>query len=346
MLPPSTPQKVEGRRERRPSISHLNRRPEYARSIGWRVKVTAPGVSHSNPVTQAGFTMIPNAVMLRGDLSPTAKLVYGYLKHLAWRNGSAGVDPPREVIAADLHLSEKTVTVAVRELQRAPSREGDEAADAARLVLAVRRGQGRTNAYVVNDPDLPESGPSRKVDSSLQERSDRPFPARGRSSSEPKSGPDTGPPYPPPADDAVEVDPEKPPAVVKIDGRNLPLDALASECGIDDESPRYGQAVAALNGARGQVGIRHLFWKEAHRWAVEHEEVDRLSELAEDPERFALALSRAIPRKAALYREKLPGATISPTALRDWWLDLERQRERGNGGLSPGEIATFTGAET
>lgn len=139
------------------------------------------------------------------------------------------------------------------------------------------------------------------------------------------------------------VDPEKPPSLVHVDGRNVALDALAELCGVDEDSPRYGLAVTGLNGSRGQVGIRHLFWKEIHRWAVEHDELDRLATLYEDPEQFALALERGIKRKAVLYRERMPGATMTPTALRDWWLDLENQPARRDGGLTPDEIEQFTG---
>jgi hypothetical protein len=144
-------------------------------------------------------------------------------------------------------------------------------------------------------------------------------------------------------DGDATVDPEKPPSVVHIDGRNLPLDALADLCGVDEDSPRYGQAVAALNGRRGQVGIRHLFWKEIHRWATEHGELDRLAGLYDDPEQFARALEKGIKRKASLYRSTMPGATLTPTALRDWWLDLERQPARRDGGLTPEEMERFTG---
>lgn len=148
---------------------------------------------------------------------------------------------------------------------------------------------------------------------------------------------------PDPEVDSV-LDVEKPPPIRKIDGRNLPLDALAEECGLDPDSPRYRQAVAALNGDVGTVGIKHLFWREAYRWGEENDQLDRLAEVQADPERWANTLERGIHRKAALYRERMPGATLSPTALRDWWLDLEQAPATGNGGLSPAEMANFTEA--
>jgi hypothetical protein len=133
-----------------------------------------------------------------------------------------------------------------------------------------------------------------------------------------------------------------PPKIVIVSGRNLPLDALAAECGIDEDSPRLGQALVALNGSRGQPGIRHLFWKEAHRWADENERLETLSELVSDPEWFAVHLAQAIPRKAALYRERMHGAILTATALRGWWLDLEKQAAATGAGLTPEEIANIS----
>lgn len=132
-----------------------------------------------------------------------------------------------------------------------------------------------------------------------------------------------------------------PPPLVKVAGRNLGWDALAEVCGIDPASPRAGQIAVALNGARGGVGIRHLCWREVFRWSEEHEGgVEELAKLADSPERFEVSLARNIRRKAELYLKQLSGATLTPTALRDWWLDLEKMPRPG-GGMSPEEIARF-----
>lgn len=149
----------------------------------------------------------------------------------------------------------------------------------------------------------------------------------------------------------AEASADTPPPIVKIDGRNLPLDALADACGIDPGSPRFIQVPVALNGrthkTTGELltpGITHLFWKEASRWANEHGEVERLLSLHGEPEQYAQALARGITRKAEVYRAKLNGATMSPSSLRDWWLDLERQPTGARqGGLTPDEIERFTG---
>jgi hypothetical protein len=135
-------------------------------------------VAHTSVISQAGFTMIPNAVMLRGDLRPGAKLVYGYLKHLAWKERKESVAALQEIIAADLHLSVNTVTSLLRELQAAPAREGEQGGDA--LVEAIRRGQGYPNLYRVNDPDVPESPTSRSPNLGIQESQNSGFYARAR----------------------------------------------------------------------------------------------------------------------------------------------------------------------
>lgn len=61
--------------------------------------------------------MIPDAIMNHGGLSPTAKLVYGYLARCAGRNGECF--PSMGKIAAAVAISPRQATRAVRELQGA-----------------------------------------------------------------------------------------------------------------------------------------------------------------------------------------------------------------------------------
>lgn len=128
-------------------------------------------VRHTNPVTQQGYVQIPNAVVLRKDLSVGARLVYGYLKHLAWKNGDGPVAPARKVVGDDLGLSEKAVTGYLKELGEAKSDPEDPSTPP--LVEVERRGQGNTNLYFLHDPQI---GVSRKVESTLLEGSNLPFP--------------------------------------------------------------------------------------------------------------------------------------------------------------------------
>lgn len=324
-------------------------------------------VAHSNPVSQAGFTMIPNAVMLRGDLSATAKIVYGYLKHLAWREHGVEVAPARETIAADLHLSEKTVTAAILQLKKAPVVEGQEG-DGTRLVGAVQRGQGLTNAYVVNDPATPaeetvvkpKKRRSRKVKTTFLEGEDLPHPARARSlpldNSKPSGAkaPVTGSEIEVPLNEVAAVpDPTRPPPVVLFDDptkdqrQNLPLNALREECYVGESNPERiaKRVVPFLNGLKGtgERGIREIAWTELIQHATvtgQMPKVARYLEGREGAEEFELYVAAAIHVKSALFHEKMPGATMGPAALRDYWLDLARMPNplQRRGGMTPDDI--------
>lgn len=137
--------------------------------------------SHKSRIAQAGFTIIPNGVMTRGDLRPGTKLVYGYLKHLAWREKAEAVSTLQEVIAADLHMSVETVRTMLQELQKAPLHEGDDPAGGT-LIEAVRRGQGYPNVYLINDPPTaPETSRSRPGNFPGQDAENFPFPIESSS---------------------------------------------------------------------------------------------------------------------------------------------------------------------
>lgn len=136
-------------------------------------------------------------------------------------------------------------------------------------------------------------------------------------------------------------DPEVPPPVVLVDGQNLPLNALAEALGIRQASPRYKEVIAALNGSRGQEGIRHLFWRELVEFIETRkpEDVHRLAEV--DGLGFAKMLVARIPQKVRQYHEKMPGATISPSALHRHWLDLATAPTPGHGGITSEELGAM-----
>lgn len=295
--------------------------------------MTKPLFSHASPVSQAGFTIIPNAVMLRSDLSPTAKLVYGYLKHLAWRADGDTADPAVDVIAGDMKLSERTVRDALRALERAPAVEGGDVAEGV-LVESVRRGQGRTNAYVIHDPAAPSEAPrgtrkrtSRPAKVAGQERQDLPVPAGARSLPQEERETSSANAL---DSRAGEWPPPVPPVFIEPGRRNVPLEALLAECGIDGRSRRVKLAAMCLNGrsaarapdGQAEAGIRDLFWVECVRHA---EEADRRAELLEmTPAGYANKLVEAIRRKAAAFREAMPDVTLGPKGLADHWMDLRR----------------------
>ncbi len=90
----------------------------------------------TDPVARGGFTQVPNFILRNPDLSAGAKVVYSMFLSYAWHNESCF--PGQERLAQDIGLSRSRVTEFISELSRAG------------LVTVQRRGQGRTNIYVVN----------------------------------------------------------------------------------------------------------------------------------------------------------------------------------------------------
>lgn len=117
----------------------------------------AGNVVHESPVAAAGFTQIPNVVLTDHTLTCEARLIYGYLKHLAW----CGHDANRETLASALGFGVKKVTAACRLLQERG------------LLDVQRRGLGLPNLYVVREP---ETDRSRKAVAAVQEEPQGPFP--------------------------------------------------------------------------------------------------------------------------------------------------------------------------
>lgn len=97
-------------------------------------------IVHSSAAAQAGFTIIPNVVLLDRRLSLGARMLYGVLKSYAWHHDA--VWPGQERVADELGIS-------VRSLRE----YGRELVDVG-LVTIRRRGRGMTNVYSINDPKL------------------------------------------------------------------------------------------------------------------------------------------------------------------------------------------------
>lgn len=132
--------------------------------------------------------MIPNAVMLRPHLSCGAKVMYGYLKHIAWRDGSA--EQSRDEIREALGIGRDQVTAYIKELCAEPV--GDDPAGPF-LVDAHRPGLGKPNEYVIHDPETPGITESRRRESSLQEDANDAFPPSSQDL-QPKTTPLVSPP--------------------------------------------------------------------------------------------------------------------------------------------------------
>lgn len=125
-----------------------------------------------------------------------------------------------------------------------------------------------------------------------------------------------------------------PPPIVKVNGRDVAFDALASVCKIAPGSPREKEVGIALSGRRGQPGIREQFWNESAARAPG-------GLLGEVEAAFERRLESEIARRAAMYRQKLDGAMLTPLALAKWWTDLPGMKTPGtrSGHLTPDEMA-------
>lgn len=84
-------------------------------------------------VTQHGFTMVPNHVLVSKKVSPGAKLAYAMLLKYYHYNGE--VFPGQQRLADEIGVSKRSVVVFIKELTEA------------KFVTVERRGQGRTNKY-------------------------------------------------------------------------------------------------------------------------------------------------------------------------------------------------------
>jgi len=88
-------------------------------------------------VSQKGYTLIPNFILYRKDLSGYAKLIYATILSYAWGTAKSAF-PGQERLAADCGLGIATVKRHIKELIRTG------------CMTVLRRGQGRTNIYVLH----------------------------------------------------------------------------------------------------------------------------------------------------------------------------------------------------
>ncbi len=90
----------------------------------------------ADALTSKGFTQVPNHVLESDQISPGAKLTYAMLLKYAWQNDFCF--PGQERLAKDMGAGKRSVVRYVAELE-----QGD-------FITIKRRGQGKTNIYVVN----------------------------------------------------------------------------------------------------------------------------------------------------------------------------------------------------
>src|SRR4051794_20641418 len=89
-----------------------------------------------DPVALHGFTQVPNFIHKDPKISVGAKVAYAMFLSYAWHNDSCF--PGQDRLAEDMGLSRVRVTQLIAELERAG------------LVSIQRRGQGKTNLYMVH----------------------------------------------------------------------------------------------------------------------------------------------------------------------------------------------------
>lgn len=95
-----------------------------------------------NEAIRKGFTIIPNYILRDPRVSVGAKIIYTLLLSYAWQEGSCF--PGQLRLANDLGLKERMVRYYLTELKT----QG--------FIDIRRRGQGRTNVYVIKDIRAPE----------------------------------------------------------------------------------------------------------------------------------------------------------------------------------------------
>lgn len=93
--------------------------------------------------------------------------------------------------------------------------------------------------------------------------------------------------------------------LTKIEGRNLPFDALAEACSIDTRNKaQVSQLTKALKDIRSYFA----------------EEVGTQPHVT--PEEWEQALALAVRTRASAYRARFRNAELTPTALAKWWHQL------------------------
>jgi len=88
-------------------------------------------------MSQKGYTLVPNFILYRPDLSAYAKLVYATILSYAWGQSRAAF-PGQERLAHDCGMGIATVKRHIKELTDK------------QCMTIIRRGQGKTNIYILH----------------------------------------------------------------------------------------------------------------------------------------------------------------------------------------------------
>lgn len=103
--------------------------------IGKQLDVAARNIEiiGADPITQHGFTMVPNFILENPKLTVGGKMTYAMLLKYAWHNDYCF--PGQERLADDMGAGKRSVIRFLQELER----EG--------YIAVVRRGLGKSNLY-------------------------------------------------------------------------------------------------------------------------------------------------------------------------------------------------------
>ena len=106
---------------------------DNARAIGALLKDKNIVLRGADPITQRGFTQVPNAILRSPQLSVGAKLTYAMLLSYAWANDFCF--PGQDKLAKDMGVSLRSANSHIKELERYG------------FVRITRRGLGKPNLY-------------------------------------------------------------------------------------------------------------------------------------------------------------------------------------------------------
>jgi hypothetical protein len=247
------------------------------------------------------FVAIPKALVFDPNISCTAVVAWALVTEQAWRHsgdGTGDVELGFAELTAAMGVTEKALRGHLKQLVEAGWME------------TWRRGQGLPNGYRAL---LTPHGQNGQNDRSRGKKSPV-LRARAPMGLEPYEVPDRS------TANAVALpqpDTTQPPKAVRVEGRNLPFDALALHGNADPRS-RTGEITAALKKIRGYV------WSEL---TVEARQAVATS--SDGAATFERIVAAEVADKAHTYRATMGGAWLTPTALAKWWFDMGKQGRTG-----------------
>src|SRR6202043_3398144 len=135
---------------------------EYAkaRHIGDILKERNIEIIGADPVTQYGFTQVPNFILTKEDISVGAKLAYAMLLKYSWYDD--GCFPGQATLAQDMGAGERSIRTYLKELESAD------------LLEITQRGLGKTNLYRLHVTVKKQGSPSLTGNLHRSERQNQP----------------------------------------------------------------------------------------------------------------------------------------------------------------------------